>query len=149
MNTSRPRLSAHNPYRRLGAENKPSSVSGYLVCYRLAIPLFAEGSICQAATISKWIKGGDCAVHCASKIGVKFRHNLVRDMLVDICCKAGILVRKEAPLGFYLEPGKDLRPADFLLFNWLGYMVKTHVWMSLEARLLLAQESPHGHLVLL
>ena len=40
-------------------------------------------------------------------------------MLVDICCKAGISVRKEAPLGIYLEAGKDLRPANILLFNWL------------------------------
>ena len=38
---------------------------------------------------------------------------------MDICCKAGISIRKEAPLGFSLEAGKDLRPADLLLFNWL------------------------------
>ena len=28
-------------------------------------------------------------------------------------------VRNEAPLGFNSEAGKDLRPADILLFNWL------------------------------
>ena len=49
---------------------------------------------------------------------MKFQHNLVRDMLVDICCKAGILVRKEALKGFSSETGKDLRPMDLLLFNW-------------------------------
>ena len=64
-------------------------------------------------------ESGDHAVHCSSEIGVKFRHNLVRDMLVDFCCKTGISVRKEAQLGYYLEKGKDLRPADLLLFNWL------------------------------
>ena len=66
--------------------------------------------------MDKW---GDHAVHCSCEIDVKFRHNLVRHMLVDICCKAGILVRKEAPVGFSLETGKDLRPTDLLLFNWL------------------------------
>ena len=66
--------------------------------------------------MDKW---EDHAVHCASEIGVKFRHNLVWDMLVDICCNAGISIRKEAPLGFYSEVRKDLRPADILLFNWL------------------------------
>ena len=50
---------------------------------------------------------------------MKFRHNLVRDMLVDVCCKAGVSVHKEAPLRFYSEAGKNLRPTDILLFNWL------------------------------
>lgn len=62
---------------------------------------------------------GDHAVHCSSKVGVKFRHNLVRDILVDICSKAGIVVRKEAPMGFLSEDVKDLCPADLLLFNWI------------------------------
>ena len=50
---------------------------------------------------------------------VKFRHNLVRDILVDICSMVGIMVRKEAPMGFLSEDGKDLRLANLLLFNWL------------------------------
>ena len=50
---------------------------------------------------------------------MKFRHNLVWDMFVDICCKAGISVHKEAPMGFSSKEGKELRPADFLVFNWL------------------------------
>nr|GEW70622.1 pentatricopeptide repeat (PPR) superfamily protein [Tanacetum cinerariifolium] len=62
---------------------------------------------------------GDHAVHCCSEVGVKFRHNLVRDILVDICSKVGIFVRKEAPMGFLSHDEKDLRPADLLLFNWL------------------------------
>ncbi|GKE76552.1 hypothetical protein Tco_1542672, partial [Tanacetum coccineum] len=62
---------------------------------------------------------GDHAVHCCSEVGVKFRHNPVRDILVDICSKVGIMVRKEAPMGFLSEDRKDLRPADLLLFNWL------------------------------
>ena len=38
---------------------------------------------------------------------------------MNICCKAGVLVRKEAPLGFLSKAEKDLRPADLNLFNWL------------------------------
>ncbi|GKE71317.1 hypothetical protein Tco_1529389 [Tanacetum coccineum] len=30
-----------------------------------------------------------------------------------------IMARKEAPMGFRSRDGKDLRPADLLLFNWL------------------------------
>ena len=62
---------------------------------------------------------GDHALHCSSEVGVKFRHNLVRDIFVDICCKAGVFVRKEAPLGFLSEARKDFKPADLLMFNWL------------------------------
>ena len=66
--------------------------------------------------MDKW---GDHAVHCSNEIGVKCRHNLVRDMLVNICCKAGISIRKETLVGFSSKAGKDLRPADLLLFNWI------------------------------
>nr|GEW46054.1 hypothetical protein [Tanacetum cinerariifolium] len=34
----------------------------------------------------------------SNEVGVNFRHNLVRDILVDICFKVGIMVRKEAPM---------------------------------------------------
>ncbi|KAL6517193.1 hypothetical protein OROHE_017899 [Orobanche hederae] len=61
---------------------------------------------------------GDNAVHCTSEVGVKFRHNLVRDTLFDICSKVGVSVRKEAPMGFLSDDGRDLRPADLLLYNW-------------------------------
>ncbi|GKB36289.1 hypothetical protein Tco_0881231 [Tanacetum coccineum] len=66
--------------------------------------------------MDKW---GDHAVHYSSEVGVKFRHNLVRDILVDICSKVGIMVKKEAPMGFRSGDGKDLRPANLFLFNWL------------------------------
>ena len=61
---------------------------------------------------------GDHVVHCSSEVGVKFRHNLVWDMLVDIYCKSGVFVSKEEPLGFLSEAGKDVRPVNLLLFNW-------------------------------
>ena len=90
-----------------------------VLCYRLSIPMFAEGSMCPSCNVYRMDQWGDHAVHCSSDVGVKFRHNLVRDILVDICSKVGIMVRKEAPMGFLSEDGKELRPADLLLFNWL------------------------------
>nr|GEX91107.1 CAAX amino terminal protease [Tanacetum cinerariifolium] len=78
---------------------------------RLAIPMFSEGSLCSSCNVHQIDQWGDHAVHCSNDVGVKFRHNLVRDILVDICSKARIMVRKDAPMGFLLEDGNDLRPA--------------------------------------
>ncbi|PWA58431.1 hypothetical protein CTI12_AA400130 [Artemisia annua] len=50
----------------------------------LAIPMFSEGSICPSCNVHRMDQWGDHAVHCSSELGVKFRHNLVRDILVDI-----------------------------------------------------------------
>ncbi|GJV27321.1 hypothetical protein Tco_1383769 [Tanacetum coccineum] len=85
----------------------------------LSVPMFSEGSLCPSCIAHRMDQWGDHAVYCSSEVGVKFRHNLVRDILVDICSKVGIMVRKEAPMGFLSEDGNDLRPADLLLFNWL------------------------------
>ncbi|GKE26739.1 hypothetical protein Tco_1442123 [Tanacetum coccineum] len=61
----------------------------------------------------------DHTVHCSSEVGVKFRHNLVGDILLHICSKVGIMMHKQAPMGFLLEDGRDIRHANLLLFNWL------------------------------
>ncbi|GKB11549.1 hypothetical protein Tco_0845472 [Tanacetum coccineum] len=66
---------------------------------------------------------GDHVVHCFSEVDVKFRHDLVCDILVDICSKVWIMVRKEAPMCFLSEDMMDLRPADLLLFYWLQVFV--------------------------
>ncbi|KAL8157996.1 hypothetical protein AgCh_002631 [Apium graveolens] len=71
-----------------------------------------------APKLMKMDQWGDHAVHCSSDVGVKFRHNLVRDILVDICSKVSVPVRKETPIGFLSDAGQELRPADLLLFNW-------------------------------
>ncbi|PWA43485.1 hypothetical protein CTI12_AA535150 [Artemisia annua] len=89
------------------------------LCYRLTVPMFSEGSICPSCNVHRMDIWGDHAVHCSSDVGVKFRHNLVHDILVDICSKVGIMVRKEAPMWFLSEDGNELCPADLLLFNWL------------------------------
>ncbi|PWA97973.1 hypothetical protein CTI12_AA024310 [Artemisia annua] len=86
---------------------------------KLAIPMFSEGSLCPSCNVHSMDQWRDHTVHCSSEVGVKFRHNLVRDILVDICSKVGIMVHKEASTGFLSEDGEELRPADLLLFNWL------------------------------
>ncbi|GKD53497.1 hypothetical protein Tco_1286884 [Tanacetum coccineum] len=57
-------------------------------------------------------------VSCAGIIGIKHRHNVVRDTLVDICYRSGISAGKEVDIG--LDGGRDkpLRPADMLLYLW-------------------------------
>ena len=90
-----------------------------ILCYQLTIPLLAESSLCPSYNNPKMDKWGNHAVHYSHEIGVKFQHNLVRDMLMDICCKSGISVGKEALMGFYSEVGKELRLDSLLLFNWL------------------------------
>nr|GEY16436.1 beta-myrcene synthase [Tanacetum cinerariifolium] len=91
----------------------------YVLCYRLVVPMFSEDSLCSSCKTHQMDQWGDDAVHYSSEVDVKFKHNLVRDILVDICSKVGIRVRKEASMGFFSEDAKDLRPADLSLFNWL------------------------------
>ncbi|GJW24930.1 putative reverse transcriptase domain-containing protein [Tanacetum coccineum] len=61
---------------------------------------------------------GDHAVSCAGIVGIKHRHNLVRDTLVDICYRSGISSGKEVDIGLGGERDNSLRPADVLLYSW-------------------------------
>ncbi|GJX51217.1 putative reverse transcriptase domain-containing protein [Tanacetum coccineum] len=48
---------------------------------------------------------------------------MVRDFLFDICRHAGITANKEAPMNFLTDPSDErstLRPADVLVFRWVG-----------------------------
>nr|GFB46026.1 hypothetical protein [Tanacetum cinerariifolium] len=40
------------------------------------------------------------AVHCKELPGFKYRHDMVRDVLFDICRRVGISAKKEAPVNF-------------------------------------------------
>nr|GEW63015.1 hypothetical protein [Tanacetum cinerariifolium] len=64
-----------------------------VLCYRLSVPMFSEGSLCPSCNAHQMDQYGDHAVHCCNEVGVKFRHNLVRDILVDICSKVGIMLQ--------------------------------------------------------
>nr|GEX57521.1 hypothetical protein [Tanacetum cinerariifolium] len=61
---------------------------------------------------------GNHDVSCAGIIGIKHRHNVVHDTLVDICYRSGISAGKKVEIG--LNGGRDklLRPADMLLYSW-------------------------------
>ncbi|GKA66400.1 hypothetical protein Tco_0766208 [Tanacetum coccineum] len=72
------------------------------LCYRLGVPLFSVSKPCS--TCSRVFAGdiyGDHAVSCVGIIGIKHRHNVVRDTLVDICFRSVI-------------------SADMLLYSWDG-----------------------------
>ncbi|GJX71718.1 putative reverse transcriptase domain-containing protein [Tanacetum coccineum] len=92
-----------------------------VLCYRLGIPLFSGSKPCSACSrvFTRDIYG-DHVVSCAGIIGIKHRHNVVRDTLVDICYHSGILAGKEVDIG--LDGGRDkpLRPTDILLYSWEG-----------------------------
>ncbi|GJX69039.1 hypothetical protein Tco_0304766 [Tanacetum coccineum] len=55
-------------------------------------------------------------------IGIKHRHNAVRDTLVDICFRSGISAGKEVDIGLSGDGDKALRPAD--IFFYLGLHVQ-------------------------
>ncbi|GJX80911.1 putative reverse transcriptase domain-containing protein [Tanacetum coccineum] len=61
---------------------------------------------------------GDHAVSCAGIFGIKHRHNVVCDTLVDICFRSGISVGKEVDIDLGGGCDKPLRPADMLLYSW-------------------------------
>ncbi|GJR95485.1 putative reverse transcriptase domain-containing protein [Tanacetum coccineum] len=92
-----------------------------VMCYRLGVPLFSVSKPCSAC--SKVFTGdvyGDHAVSCAGVIGIKHRHNTVRDTFIDICSRSGILAGKEVDIGLGGDGDKALRPADMLLYSWKG-----------------------------
>nr|GFA08009.1 hypothetical protein [Tanacetum cinerariifolium] len=62
----------------------------------------------------------DHAVSCAGIIGIKHRHNVVRDTLVDVCYRYGIYAGKEVDIELDEGCDKPLRPADILLYSWDG-----------------------------
>nr|GEX97058.1 hypothetical protein [Tanacetum cinerariifolium] len=71
-----------------------------MLCYGLGVPLFSVSKPFSAC--SKVFAGdiyGDHAVSCAGIIGIKHRHNVVRDTLVDICLRSRILAGKEVDIG--------------------------------------------------
>ncbi|GKB99825.1 hypothetical protein Tco_0985962 [Tanacetum coccineum] len=90
-----------------------------VLCYRLDVLIFSVLKSCSAC--SKVFTGdsyGDHVVSCAGIIGIKHRHNVVRDTLVDICFQSGISAGKEVDIGLGGGCDKPLRPADMLLYSW-------------------------------
>ncbi|MFS8025730.1 putative petal formation-expressed [Helianthus anomalus] len=91
--------------------------------YRLMIPLFPVDEVCPVCHKACLDSFGEHAVHCKELPGFKYRHDLVRDVLFDIFRCAGISAKKEAPVNFLTDPleGRStFRPADILVFGWVG-----------------------------
>ncbi|GJY93770.1 hypothetical protein Tco_0509552 [Tanacetum coccineum] len=86
-----------------------------------SIPLFSVSKPCLAC--SRVFAGdiyGDHAITCVGIIGIKHRHNVVRDTLVDICYRSGISAGKEVDIRLDGRCAKPLRLADILLYSWDG-----------------------------
>ncbi|GJX16333.1 hypothetical protein Tco_0217165 [Tanacetum coccineum] len=93
----------------------------YVLCYRLGVPLFSVSKPCPACSkVSTGDVYGDHAVSCTGIIGIKHRHNAVRDTLVDICFRSGISAGKKVDIRMGGGCDKALRPADTLLYSWEG-----------------------------
>ncbi|KAM0003313.1 putative exostosin [Helianthus debilis subsp. tardiflorus] len=91
--------------------------------YRLMIPLFTVDEVCPVCHKACLESFREHAVHFRELPGFKYRHDLVRDVLFDIFRCAGISAKKEAPVNFLtapLEGRSTLRPADILVFGWVG-----------------------------
>ena len=83
--------------------------------YRLMIPLFPVDEICLVFRKACLDSFREHAVHCKELPSFKYRHDMVRDVLFDVCRRVGISAKKEAPVNFLTDPldGRStLRPAD-------------------------------------
>ncbi|GKD69174.1 hypothetical protein Tco_1323264 [Tanacetum coccineum] len=105
-----------------------------VLCYRLGIPLFSGSKPCSRVFTRDIY--GDHVVSCVGIIGIKHRHNVVRNTLVDICYHSGISARKEVDIGLDGGCDKPLAPVDILLYSWDGGL---DVCVDLTGSLLLTQ----------
>ncbi|KAF5790604.1 hypothetical protein HanXRQr2_Chr09g0385171 [Helianthus annuus] len=91
--------------------------------YPLLIPMFPNYKTCPVCRIACLDKYGEHALHGREFSGFKYRHDFVRDALMDILRRAGISAKKEAPVNFFTDPAEGrstLHPADVLVFCWEG-----------------------------
>nr|GEY42182.1 hypothetical protein [Tanacetum cinerariifolium] len=87
------------PISRLG-QTMNSRTYRCVLCYRLGVSLFIIPKPCSAC--SRVFVGdiyGDHVVSCTGIVGIKHRHNIMRDTLVDICFRSGISAGKEVDIG--------------------------------------------------
>nr|GEW11411.1 putative reverse transcriptase domain-containing protein [Tanacetum cinerariifolium] len=109
------------PIDRLGQHMSPVEYHTILK-YRLMILLFPVDALCPVCRKACLDSFREHAVHCKKLSGFKYRHDMVRDVLFDICRRARISAKKEAPVNFLTDPtdGRStLRPTDVLVFCWV------------------------------
>ncbi|GJR48430.1 hypothetical protein Tco_1316533 [Tanacetum coccineum] len=97
------------------------------------IPLFSVSKPCSACSrvFARDIYG-DHAVSCAEIIGIKHRHNVVRDTLIDICYHYGISTGKEFDIGLDGRRDKPLRPEDMLFTCEMKDLMCVWIWLDLH-----------------
>ncbi|GKE99990.1 hypothetical protein Tco_0023341 [Tanacetum coccineum] len=91
--------------------------------YRLMISLFFVDEICSVCRKACLDSFGGHAVHCKELSGFKYRHDMVRNVIFDVCRRARISAKKEALVNFLtdlLDGRSTLSPADILIFGWVG-----------------------------
>ncbi|GJW52225.1 putative reverse transcriptase domain-containing protein [Tanacetum coccineum] len=91
--------------------------------YRLMIPLFPVDALCPVCRKACLDSFGEHVVLCQELSGFKYRHDMVRNVLYDICRCVGISVKKEATMNFLADPSdgrSTLRPTDVLVFKRVG-----------------------------
>nr|ABN05744.1 hypothetical protein MtrDRAFT_AC148775g4v2 [Medicago truncatula] len=91
--------------------------------YRLMNPLFPIDEVCPVCRKACLDTFGEHVVHCKELPGFKYRHDFVRDVLFDIFRRAGVSVKKEAPVNFLTDPlerRSTLRHADVMVYGWVG-----------------------------
>nr|GEV61614.1 hypothetical protein [Tanacetum cinerariifolium] len=105
-------LSAFNAKKEIDLLSNP---------FELGVPLFSVLKPCSACS-RVFVDDiyGDHVVSCTGIVGIKHRHNIVRDTLVDIGFRSGISAGKEVNIGLGGGRDKPLRPADMLLYSWGG-----------------------------
>ena len=87
------------PIDGLGQHMSPAEYRTILR-YRLMIPLFSIDEVCPVCRKACLDTFGEHVVHCKELFGFKYRHDFVRDVLFDIFRRAGVSVKKGAPVNF-------------------------------------------------
>jgi len=74
--------------------------------YRLMIPLYPIDEVCTICRKACLDTFGEYVIHCKELPGFKYKHDFVRDMnvLFDIFRRAGVLMKKDAPVNALTDP---------------------------------------------
>ncbi|GKB22858.1 hypothetical protein Tco_0862259 [Tanacetum coccineum] len=94
-----------------------------IIKHHLIILLLPVDAICPISRKACLDSFGEHAVHCKEITCFKYRHDMVMDILFNICRCVGISIKKEAPVNFLTDPSdriSTLRPAEVLVFGWVG-----------------------------
>ncbi|GKD15028.1 hypothetical protein Tco_1199435 [Tanacetum coccineum] len=100
-------------YEGLGQHMSPVEYRTILK-YRLMISLFSVDAICLVCRKACLDSFGEHAVHCKELTGFKYRHDMVRDVLFDICRRVRVSAKKEPPVNFLADPSTEDPHSDQL-----------------------------------